>query len=110
MASAVTVALTLLGVVALVAVNTALAAVATRFFRLRLSTRWGAAVYTVLLVPVAFVGTTLVAFGALGVGSGLDLSRDVLVLLAFVAPLALGISVDMFLMPAPEAVDVADAR
>lgn len=90
------------GVLVIVAVNTAIAAVAARFFRVRMSTRWGSAVYTVLLVPMAFVVTTLALSGALGLGDAVfgDLGSTIAVTWGY--PFAIGVAIDVFWMPAPE--------
>jgi hypothetical protein len=99
-------AVTALVLFGLFAVNTLLAAVGVRFFRLQLSTRWGPVVYTLLTVPVLYVFTALVVFGALGVGSGLDLDQGTLLLFFWGVPLSLGASVDLFWVPPPEDVEV----
>jgi hypothetical protein len=93
------------GLVALLAVNTALAAVLTRLFRVRLSTRWGGLLYTVGLTPLALVVVTLLVGQAIGpnLGEGATvLGVTVLV------PLTLGLAVDYFWMPTPEEVEVPD--
>ena len=99
--------LELVGLLLLLFVNTAIAALMTRFFRVRLNTRWGSAIYTVLLIPVALVITTLV----LGTVLGPDLGSPAMVLtLTVVAPASLGVAFDYFWMPSPEEVDVPDKR
>jgi len=90
----------------LVALNTLIAAVAVRFFRLQLATQWGPVVYTALLVPVVYVVTALIVFGALGVGSGLGLDRGTLLVFFWGVPLSLGVSLDIFWIPPPEEIDV----
>lgn len=97
----------LVGLGLIVVLHTVIAAVATRFFRLRLQTRWGSLVYTVLLVPVALVGTTLFLSGALGIGDDVG-GVDTLVLLVVVLPLTLGYTIDVFWMPAPEEYDLPE--
>jgi ABC-type molybdate transport system permease subunit len=80
--------------------NTFIAAVMTRFFRLQLETRWGAVVYTGLLVPVALVVTTIVAFS---VGVGVDLGSAAAVLgLMIGLPMGLGVTIDVLYIPAPD--------
>jgi len=96
--SAVTAAV-LLGLVAL---NTLIAAVSVRFFRLQLETRWGPVVYTAILVPLVYVVTALIVFGALGVGSGLDLDQGTLLVFFWGVPLSLGVSLDVFWVPSPD--------
>lgn len=94
-----------LGVLVIVAINTAIAAVGARFFRVRMSTRWGSAIYTVLLVPMAFVVTTLALSGALGLGGAVfgDLGSTLAVTWGY--PFAIGVTVDLFWMPAPDELD-----
>jgi hypothetical protein len=90
-------------------VHVAIAALATRLFRVRLHTEWAPVVYTLLVVPIVYVATSLVVLGVLGVGgtgSGVMLDRGTLLVLLFGLPLALGLAVDFFWMPAPEEVDL----
>ena len=80
--------------------NTLIAAVMTRFFRIKLRTRWGTAVYTALLVPVALLVTTMVVFS---VGVGVDLGTPGAVVgLLIGAPMGLGITIDVLYVPAPD--------
>ncbi len=94
------------GLAVVVVVHTFLAAVATRYVRLRLQTTWGRALYAGLLVPVLLVVSTLVLTGALGLGGALD--RQTAVLVVLVIPLTLGFSLDLFWMPAPDEVELPD--
>lgn len=93
------------GVLVIVALNTAIAAVGARFFRVRMSTTWGSAVYTLLLVPLAFVVTTLALSGALGLGGDVfgDLGSTLAVTWGY--PFAIGVALDVFWMPSPEALE-----
>ncbi|RBI61632.1 hypothetical protein DMJ13_13080 [halophilic archaeon] len=101
-------AATAVGFVFIILVNTVVTAVAVRFFRLRLSTRWGAIVYTLLLMPVVYVATTLVLSGVVGLGgSGLG-DRGTVLVLVWVLPFMLGVSIDLFWMPPPEEIDLPD--
>jgi hypothetical protein len=86
--------------------NTLLAAVMTRFFRIQLHTRWGSAVYTALLVPVALVVTTMVVF-SFGVGVDLGSAGVVLGLMVGV-PLGLGVTIDVLYVPAPDEYELPD--
>ena len=95
------------GILFIVAVNTAVAALATRFLRVRLATRWGAALYVALIVPVIELLLTLVLSGVLNLGSNLGSPVSVLAVAIFL-PLALGAAFDFFWMPAPEEVEVPD--
>ena len=93
------------GLVGLLAANTVLAAVLTRLFRVRLSTRWGGFLYTLLLTPVVLFVVTLLVGQAVGPdlgGGATGLGATVLV------PLSLGIAVDYVWMPAPDEVEVPD--
>lgn len=94
------------GLLIVVAVHTFLTAVATRYIRLRLNTRWGRALYAGLLVPILLVGTTIVLTGALGLGASLD--RQTALLVVLVLPLTLGYAIDLFWMPAPEDIELPD--
>ena len=80
--------------------NTIIAAVMTRFFRLQLKTRWGSVVYTALLVPLALVVTTIVAF-SLGVGVDLGSAAAVLGLMVGL-PMGLGVTIDVLYVPSPD--------
>jgi hypothetical protein len=97
--------LTGIGVVVIVAIHTAVAVVLTRFFRLQLATRWAAAIYTVVLVPLALLVSAAILSGALGLGGSIG-GRDVVLLLVIVLPLSLGIAIDVFWMPSPEEIEL----
>lgn len=97
----------LVGLAVIVAVNTALAALLTRVFRVQLSTVWGSGLFVVLFVPLALLVSTLVLSGVVGLGG--DLGSTVAVVGVTVAlPLALGVAFDVFWMPAPEEVELPD--
>ncbi|WP_159903534.1 hypothetical protein [Salinirussus salinus] len=98
--------LELLGLLFIVLVNTAATALATRFFRVRLKTGWGSAVYTALLVPVLLVVLTL-AIGSLGVGPDLGSAAAVFGV-TVILPMAVGVAFDYFWMPAPDEVDLPE--
>jgi len=93
------------GLVVLLAANTALAAVLTRLFRVRMTTRWGGLLYTLLLTPLALVVVTLLVGQALGpnLGDGATVFG-----VTVLVPLTLGVAVDYFWMPSPDEVDVPD--
>jgi hypothetical protein len=93
------------GLAVILLVNTAAVALLTRFFRVRLHTTWGGAIYSVALSPVALVVLTLFLSGVLGLGPDLG-SAAAVVLLVMVLPMALGLSFDYFWMPDPEEVDL----
>ena len=100
-------ALELVGLLVIVLVNSALAALMTRFFRVRLRTLWGSAIYVVLLVPVVLVGVVLVLSGVLGLGGNVGSPGTVVALTIFV-PLAIGATFDYFWMPAPDEVELPE--
>ena len=92
------------GLLVILGVNSAAAAVLTRFFRVRLDTRWGSALYAVLLGAFVLTALTIVLGGA---GLGPNLGNPATVVgLTVVLPLATGIAFDYFWMPAPEEVDL----
>lgn len=95
------------GLLVILGVNSAIAALATRFFRVRLKTDWGSAIYTLILTPLPLVATTLIFGGVLGLGPNLGSANAVLGA-TVVLPMALGISFDFFWMPAPDDIDVPD--
>lgn len=97
--------LEIVGLLVLVSLNTAIAAVLTRLFRVRLDTRWGGALYTLLLAPVVLVVVTLVLGQLLGPNLG---DPSTVVGLTVLLPLTLGIAIDYFWMPAPDEVEVPD--
>lgn len=90
----------------IIAINTAAAALLTRFFRVRLHTDWGPVVYTILLTPIVLVIFTQI-LGALGFGFNLGSARRVFGL-TIVLPLSLGVGFDYFWMPAPEEVELPE--
>lgn len=99
--------LALAGLAVLVVIQTALAAVLIRFFRIRLSTRWGSLLYAVVLVPLALLVTTLVFSGLLGLGPDLG-GPTAVVFLMIGVPLAIGLTIDYIWMPAPEEVELPE--
>jgi hypothetical protein len=101
--------LDILGLLLILFVNSAVAALATRFFRVRLKTQWGSAVYVVLLIPVALVALTMVFSGVFSLGPNLG-SATAVVGLTVVVPMALGVTFDYVWMPAPDEVDLPEQR
>lgn len=93
------------GVLIIIAINTAIAAVGARFFRVRMSTSWGSAIYTVISIPFVFVITTLALSGALGLGGGVFSSLGSTIAVTWGYPFAIGVAIDVFWMPAPETVE-----
>ena len=100
-------AIGLVGLTVIVLVNTAIAALMTRFFRVRLKTTWGSVIYTALLVPVVLVLSLIVLSGVLSLGEDVG-SRGTVVGMTILLPLLLGITFDFFWMPAPDEVDLPD--
>jgi hypothetical protein len=98
------VSLVLLGVV--LVVNTLIAAVMTRFFRIRLKTRAGAVVYALLITPVVLFATTML-FGAVIPWDG-GLPTAVLLGLWVGMPLVLGFTIDVLYVPPPEEIELPD--
>lgn len=96
-----------IGLVVIVLVNTVVAALTTRFLRVRMATDWGAALYVALIVPVLELALTLVLSGVFGLGSNLG-SPIAALAIAIVLPLALGVAFDLFWMPAPDEVELPD--
>ena len=97
--------------VALVAFHTLIAGVATRFFRLRLNTSWGAVVYTLVLTPMLLLISMLVFTGVLNVGSGINLGSPILVVGLLVAlPGVLGAAIDYLYVPSPDEVELPDTN
>ena len=93
------------GLLVILLVNGGVTALLTRFFRVRLDTRWGPVVYVLLIVPVVLVLFVLVLSGLLGLGPDLG-SAGLVVGLTVVLPMALGVAFDYFWMPAPDDVDL----
>ncbi len=94
-----------LGLAVLVLVNSAAAALLTRFFRVRLETRWGSLAYTATGVPVALLVSTLVLGSVLGPNLG---TPAAVVGVTILLPFSLGVAFDYLWMPAPEEVDLPD--
>lgn len=91
----------------LVLVNTAVAALLTRFFRVRLKTDWGSAVYVAVGIPVVLLVLTM----ALGTVVGPDLgSAGAVIGVTVVLPMSLGVSFDYFWMPTPDEVELPERR
>jgi len=95
----------LVGLLVIVLVNTAVTALMTRFFRVRLNTRWGGLLYSVLLCPFAMF-VVFMLFAVLGFGAGLGLSNGLAVAVTILVPLVLGMTFDYVWMPAPDEVEL----
>jgi hypothetical protein len=99
--------LDLAGLLVIVLVNSAVTALMTRFFRVRLDTRWGSMLYSLLLCPVVLVVLVLFFSGVLGFGVNLGSSATV-VTVTILLPLALGLTFDYVWMPAPDDVELPE--
>ncbi|MFB6308357.1 MAG: hypothetical protein ABEH35_03425 [Haloarculaceae archaeon] len=97
-----------IGLLVIVLANSAVAALMTRFFRVRLSTRVGSVLYAVFFSPIAMVVVTLLLSGVFGLGPNLG-SQTAVIGATIVVPLALGITFDYFWMPAPEEVELPES-
>jgi hypothetical protein len=100
-------ALDAFGLGVIILVNATAVALLTRFFRVRLQTRWGSAAYASVGSPVVLVGLTLFLSGVLGLGPDLG-STGAVVALVIVLPLATGLTFDYVWMPAPEEVELPE--
>lgn len=98
----------IVGILLILGVNTAVAALLTRFFRVRMETRWGSILYVLLVVPVVQVVVVLVLSGIANIGGRVG-SAAVVVGLFVVLPMALGMAFDYFWQPAPEEVELPDS-
>lgn len=94
----------LAGLLVIVLINSAVTALMTRFFRVRLNTRWGGALYSLLLCPLATAILAVVL--SVPVGAFITLGRGSFLFLAVLVPLAVGMTFDYVWMPAPEEVEV----
>ncbi|WP_128476556.1 hypothetical protein [Halorussus pelagicus] len=101
-------AATVIGFLLIMVVNTVIAAVSIRFFRLRLTTQWGAVVYTAVFIPLVYVVTTIVLSGVVGFGGSGVQDRGTALVLVWVIPLTLAVSLELFWMPAPDEVEMPE--
>ncbi len=97
----------IVGLLVIVLVNSALAALMTRFFRVRLDTSWGSLLYALFLIPLTMVLVLFVLSGVFDLGADLG-SRAAVITLTIAVPLALGLTFDYFWMPAPEEVELPE--
>ncbi|QSG09499.1 hypothetical protein [Halapricum desulfuricans] len=98
-----------IGLSVILLLNSAIAALLTRFFRVRLETAWGSLTYVAFVGTIVLIATTLVLGGGLGLGPNLG-SPAVVVMGVVVLPLSLGATFDYFWMPAPEEIELPDRR
>ncbi|WP_135536226.1 hypothetical protein [Halostella pelagica] len=97
----------LVGFLVIAGLHTLIATVATRFFRVRMKTQWGSAIFALLLTPLVLVVSTLFLSGMLGLGGNLG-DRNTALFVVVLLPLALGYSIDVFWLPSPEEIDLPD--
>jgi hypothetical protein len=95
----------IIGLLVIVLANSAVTALMTRFFRVRLNTSWGGLVYAILLCPVAMFVVVLVLSGVFSLGGNLG-SRFLALMVTIGIPLALGMTFDYVWMPAPDEVEL----
>jgi hypothetical protein len=95
----------LLGLLVIVFLNGALTALMTRFFRVRMRTRWGGVLYSVLLCPFAMF-IVFVVLATLGFGGDLELGTGTALTLTILVPLIVGMTFDYVWMPSPGEVDL----
>ncbi|MFA9518204.1 hypothetical protein ACERIT_13480 [Halopenitus sp. H-Gu1] len=88
-------------------IHTLLAAVITRYLRLRLSTIWGTAIYVAFLVPVVLLISTLVFSGPLGIGVDLGTPTAVLAVMILL-PGTLGVAIDVLYVEHPDEYDLPE--
>jgi hypothetical protein len=93
------------GLLVIVGINAGAAALMTRFFRVRLDTRWGPAVFALVLEPVVLTVFVLVLSGIMGLGGNLG-SPALVFGITVVLPMAIGIAFDYFWMPDPDDVEL----
>ncbi len=101
--------LSLVLTIVVLGVHALVAAVMTRFFRIRLSTDWGTVVYTLLFVPVVLFLLTQLFTGILGIGPNLGSPATVLAVMVGL-PLAVGVTVDVLYMRSPEEYDLPEPQ
>lgn len=91
------------GILVIVGLNTAIAALLTRFFRVRLDTRWGPVVFTLFITPVVLLVPTLLLGSVVPFDLG---SPAAAIAIALLLPLTMGIAFDYLWMPSPDDVEL----
>ncbi|ERG93280.1 MAG: hypothetical protein J07HQW1_03341 [Haloquadratum walsbyi J07HQW1] len=95
--------------IAVLIIHTLVAAVLTRYFRIRLKTQLGYVIFSVLLIPFVLLILTLLFTGILGIGVNLgDSTTATGVMIGL--PFALGFTIDTLYVPAPEEYDLPDTQ
>jgi hypothetical protein len=90
-------------------VHTLGAAVAIRFFRLRLDTQFGWILYSLTLIPVVLFISTLIFSGVFQIGPNLGSSTVVFGVMIGL-PLAVGLTLDLLYVAQPDEVDLPETR
>jgi len=96
-----------IGLVVVIALHTLIAAVGTRFLRIRMDTTWGSAIYALTVLPVVLLLSTYLLTGFVGIGTSVG-GLEVALLLVLVLPLFLGYTIDVFWVPAPEELELPE--
>jgi len=89
--------------------HTLLAAVLTRFFRLRLDTQFGWVIYALTVIPVFLFISTLVFTGVLGIGPNLG-SPTIVFAIMIGLPIAIGLTLDLLYVAQPDEVDLPETQ
>jgi hypothetical protein len=100
-------AIEIVGLLVILGINAAVTALMTRFFRVRLHTRWGSLLFALLLTPLVMLFITLVASGVFGLGPNLG-SPGAVVGITILVPLTVGITFDYVWMPSPDEVELPE--
>ncbi|MCL9816470.1 hypothetical protein [Natronocalculus amylovorans] len=93
--------------IGVLALHTVIAAVMTRFFRIRLETTWGWIFFTVFFIPVVLLISTLLFTGVFQIGVDLgapSVAAGVLIGL----PLAVGFTIDVLYIPPPDEIELPE--
>lgn len=97
----------LLLLTAVIGLHTLASAIMMRFLRIRMKTRGGWLLYSLLLPPVPLFLSTLAFTGPLGIG--VDLGSPAVALSVTIAlPMVLGFTVDVLYVPSPEEYELPD--
>lgn len=89
----------------ILAVHTLVAAIMTRFFRLRLETQAGWILYSLGFIPVVLFVSTLVFTGVFRIGPDLG-SPTVAASVLIGLPVALGLTIDLLYVAQPDEIDL----
>lgn len=94
------------GLAILLAINTVIAALGTRFFRLLLATRLGSIIFGTLFITMALVASTLILSGVFHLGFDLQDTYIATVVAIFI-PFAIGATIDLVWVASPAEVEEA---